>query len=137
MSWACKTDNRSLEGKFGMELEVVVHQGGTIGVGPKDKSFLVHASKSSRLVEACGNAGVDRLVLYPENLPEGFFDLSSKVAGEVLHKLRLYRVRLAVVRKPGLKLSSRFGEMLADERRYGYFGLFDSLDEAVEWLSRG
>ena len=119
-----------------MELKIVDHHGARIGIGPRGGKFLNHASKSSRLVEACGNAGVDRLALYPENLPEGFFDLSSKIAGEVLHRLRLYRVRLAVVQTPGLKLSSRFGEMLADEKRYGYFGLFDSLDEAKDWLSK-
>ena len=117
-----------------MELSVVDHFGVRIGIGPKGKKFLFHASKSAQLVEACGNAGVDRLILYPENLPEGFFDLSSKIAGEVLHRLRLYRVRLAVVLTPGLELSSRFGEMLADEKRYGYFGLFDSLDEGLDWL---
>ncbi len=117
-----------------MELKVVDYQGTRIGVGLEGERLLVRAARSSRLVEACGNAGVDRLVLYPENLPEGFFDLSSKIAGEVLHKLRLYRVRLGVVRTPGLQLSSRFGEMLADERRYGFFGLFDSLDEALDWL---
>ena len=117
-----------------MELRVVDFHGTPIGMGPEGQPFLAQAAKSSRLVEACGNAGVDRLILYPENLPEGFFDLSSKIAGEVLHKLRLYRVRLGVVRTPGLELSSRFGEMLSDERRYGYFGLFDSVDEALDWL---
>ena len=120
-----------------MEIKVVDHHGVRIGIGPAGEKLLLHASKSSRLVEACGNAGVDRLILYPENLPVGFFDLSSQVAGEVLHRLRLYKVRLAVVRTPELELSSRFGEMLTDERRYGYFGLFHSLDEAVDWLSGG
>ena len=118
-----------------MQLKVVNHHGTPIGVGPEGQPFLAQAARSSRLVEACGNAGVDRLVLYPENLPEGFFDLSSGIAGEVLHKLRIYHVRLGVVRTPELALSSRFGEVLADERRYGYFGLLDSLDEALEWLS--
>jgi len=118
-----------------MELIVVNHQDIRIGVGPEGEPFLAQAAKSSRLVEACGNAGVNRLVLYPENLPEGFFDLSSTIAGEVLHKLRIYRVRLAVVRTPAIKLSSRFGEMLSDERRYGYFGLFESFDAALDWLS--
>jgi hypothetical protein len=118
-----------------MELKVVNHHDIRIGIGPEGQPFLVQAAKSSRLVESCANAGVDHLVLYPENLPEGFFDLSSKIAGEVLNKLRIYRVRLAVVRMPGLRLSSRFGEMLADEQRYGYFGLFESLDAALDWLS--
>jgi len=91
-----------------MDLKVADRNGTLIGIGPEGEPFVVEAANSSRLVEACGNVGVDNLVLYPENLPEGFFDLSSRVAGEVLHKLRLYQVRLAAVRKPGLKLSSRF-----------------------------
>jgi len=118
-----------------MELKVVNHHDIRIGVGPEGQPFLAQAANSSRLVEACGNASVNRLILYPKNLPEGFFDLSTKIAGEVLHKLRVYRVRLGVVRTAGLVLSSRFGEMLSDERRYGYFGLFDTLDEAMDWLS--
>jgi hypothetical protein len=117
-----------------MELKVVNHQNIPVGIGPEGEPFLLKASESNRLVEACGNAGVDLLALYPENLPEGFFDLSSRVAGEVLHKLRIYRVRLAVVRTPGLKLSSRFGEMLSDEQRYGYFCLVDDLAAALNWL---
>ena len=118
-----------------MELNVYNHYNIRIGVGPQGKPFLDRADNSSRLVEACGNAGVDRLILYPENLPEGFFDLSTRVAGEVLGKLRTYHVRLAVVRTPSLKLSSRFGEMLADERRYGYFRLLEDLPAALDWLA--
>ena len=119
-----------------MELIVTDHHGISIGIGPEGEPFLVQAKNGSRLVEACANAGVDRLVLYPENLPEEFFDLSSGVAGEVLNKLRMYWVRLAVVRTPVLKLSSRFAEMLSDEWRYGYFGLLDDLPAALDWLSR-
>ena len=120
-----------------MELRVIDHRGVTIGVGLRGESLLTQASNSSRLVEACGNAMVDRIALYPENLPENFFDLSSRVAGEVLNKLRMYHVRLAVVRTPKLKLSSRFGEMLADERRYRHFDLFEDLPDALDWLSEG
>ena len=118
-----------------MELKVTDHHGTSIGIGPEGEPFLVQAKNSSRLVEACANAGVEHMILYPENLPEGFFDLSSGAAGEVLNKLRMYGVRLAVVRKPELKLSSRFGEMLSDEWRYGYFGMFDDLPAALDWLS--
>ena len=120
-----------------MELNVVVHKGVPFGLGPLGEAFLTEAENSSRLVEACGNAMVARIVLYPENLPKGFFDLSTRIAGEVLNKLRMYRIRLAVIRTPGLKLSRHFGEMLVDERRYGYFALYESLEEAMDWLSRG
>jgi hypothetical protein len=77
---------------------------------------------------------VHRLLLYPENLPANFFDLSSGEAGAVLQKLRNYHIRLAVVRTPDLQLSSRFGEMLADEMRGPYFRLFDERTDAEAWL---
>jgi hypothetical protein len=46
-------------------------------------------------------------------------------------------VRLAVVCRPGsIRFSSRFGEMLAEEHRGSYFGVFGTRDEAREWLGR-
>jgi hypothetical protein len=45
-------------------------------------------------------------------------------------------VRLAVVCPPGLvSFSSRFGEMLAEERRGRHFRLFETRDEARDWLT--
>lgn len=86
------------------------------------------------VLEACFEHGVDRVLLYGENLPEHFFDLSSGEAGAILQKLRNYHVRLAVVRSPALFLSRRFGELLADEQRGPYFRLFDERDAAQAWL---
>ena len=44
--------------------------------------------------------------------------------------------RLAVVCPPGrVRFSSRFGEMVAEERRGRYFGLFETRSVAWEWLA--
>jgi hypothetical protein len=54
----------------------------------------------------------------------------------VLQKLRNYRIRLAVVCPPGtVRFSSRFSEMLAEERRLPHFGVCDTREGAVAWLS--
>jgi hypothetical protein len=89
-----------------------------------------------RVVEECLSAGTDLALLHAANLPPAFFDLSSRVAGDVLQKIRNYRIRLAVVCPPGaVRFSSRFGEMLADERRLRHFDVFEMREEAVAWLS--
>jgi len=88
----------------------------------------------STVLEACFDNAAYRLLIYPENLTERFFDLSSGEAGEILQKLRNYHIRLAVVRTPTLRLSSRFGELLADESREPYFRLFDERSAAQDWL---
>ena len=117
-----------------MALSVIEYQGQRIGEGPIGELLLTKATESARLVEACANAGVDKIILYPENLPPKIFDLSSREAGEVLGKLRNYFIRLAVIQTPALILSSRFVEILGEERRSGFFGLFKSRNEALEWL---
>lgn len=75
-------------------------------------------------------------LLYASNLSAGFFDLSSGEAGAILQRLRNYGVRLAVVCPPGSVQFSRFGEMVAEERRRPDFGVFETRDAACEWLER-
>jgi len=84
------------------------------------------------VLEACFSARTRAALLYPENLTDRFFDLSSGEAGEILEKLRRFHVRLAIVCAPGsVTFSSRFHEILSDDLR-----LFDTRDEARHWLSR-
>jgi hypothetical protein len=103
--------------------------------GDPAEPFVPHPDEAVRIVEACFSADTDAALLYPANLPPAFFDLSSREAGEILQKLRNYRMRLAVVCAPGtVRFSSRFGELLAEERRGRHFGVFDGRAEAVAWL---
>ena len=41
--------------------------------------------------------GCDAVILYKESLPEAFFDLKTRFAGEILQKFSNYRMRLAIV----------------------------------------
>jgi hypothetical protein len=96
-----------------------------------------HVDDVAMVIEACYGNDVDRVLLYAENLPEHFFDLSSGEAGAVLQKLRNYHIRLAVVRSPTLRLSRRCGELMAEEQRGPYFRLFDTRPDAETWLCSG
>jgi hypothetical protein len=105
--------------------------------GQPDTPLLSRPDDAGRIVEACLSANTDAALLYSRNLPESFFDLSSGQAGETLQKLRNYRVRLAVVCPPGtVRFSTRFPDMLAEERRGRYFSIFATRAEAVQWLGR-
>jgi uncharacterized protein DUF4180 len=116
-------------------LRVVEENGVKVAEGEPDKPFLVAAQDGSRVIEACFSNGTRRALLYPANLPPDFFDLSSGAAGAILQKLRNYGIRLAVVCPPGsVTFSSRFGEMLAEERRGIHFGVFETRDGARAWL---
>jgi hypothetical protein len=117
-----------------MELAVREMQGQRFVEGVPGKTFLERGDDVGRVLEVCFEHEVGRVLLYSENLPKSFFDLSSGDAGTILQKLRNYHVRLAVVRAPTLQLSRRFSELLIDEQHGLDFRLFDTGIEAQHWL---
>ena len=120
-----------------MDLLVVEESGIRVLEGQPDRRLMSDVEDVGRVIEACLSDGVDSALLYSDNLTEGFFDLSSGQAGAILQKLRNYRVRLAVVCPPGrVQFSSRFGEVVAEERHRGYFGVFETREAALDWLGR-
>ena len=106
--------------------------------GPPGTPLLARAADADRVLEACFASGARAALLYAENLPPAFFDLSSGEAGAVLQRLRNYGVRLAVVAPPGAVRPSRhFGDMAGEERRRGHLALCDTADAARAWLAGG
>ena len=90
------------------------------------------------LVEACANYETRRVLLYAEtrSVTPAFFDLSSREAGEILGKLRNYRVRLAVVYDPATThFSTRWPDLMLEENRLPYFHLFEDSAAALAWIS--
>jgi len=120
-----------------VELAVIEEEGVRVVEGVPDEPFMSRVDDVNRLVEACLSNKTALALLYAGNLTRAFFDLSSGEAGTVLQKLRTYRVRLAVVCPPGsVRFSTRFGEMLAEERLRPHFGVFETRRDAREWLRR-
>lgn len=114
------------------ELKLVEENGVSAVEGEVGRSFLSTVDDARRIVEAVYYHRVDAALLYPENMPDGFFDLSTGRAGAILQYLRNYRIRLAIV--GSTEVSSRFGEMVAEERKGRDFGMFDTRAEALDWL---
>jgi hypothetical protein len=118
-----------------MELTLIDESGVRVVEGVAGEAFMSSVQDIDRVIEACFSDGANAALLYAANLPPAFFDLSSGEAGAILQKLRNYRIRLAVVCPAGsVQFSSRFGEMLADERRGPHFRLFETRHAASEWL---
>ncbi|WP_437826930.1 DUF4180 domain-containing protein [Sorangium sp. So ce1153] len=118
-----------------MELKVVDEGGVQFVEGAPGQALMSSVRDVDRVLEACWSDRVECALLYAANLTPTFFDLSSGEAGAMLQKLRNYRIRLAVVCPPGgVGFSSRFGEMVAEERRGRDFGVFDTREAAVAWI---
>jgi hypothetical protein len=105
--------------------------------GRPGEPYMRRADDVTALIGECFSAHSRWALLYPENLPPAFFNVSSQEAGTILQKLRNYGVRLAVVaQRDSVPASSRFHELMAAEQRDGAFGLFETREAAVAWLAR-
>ena len=119
----------------GMEFEVIQHNGTKVVEAIPDGASILVGNNVLDAISACGENKTDRLLDHVASLPVRFFDLKSGEAGEMLQKLRNYRVGLAVV--GGLAeaaASQRFSEMMIEENRQRWFHMFATSDAAVGWL---
>lgn len=90
-------------------------------------------------VDLLGNAeymGAKRIVVHQTQLHPDFFELKTRLAGEILQKFSNYRMQLAIVGAfealPGRSLR----DFIYESNRQGRILFVDSLEEAIEKLSR-
>jgi hypothetical protein len=98
-------------------------------------SPLSSASQALDLISLCAEHGTDRLLLDTPVLPEAFFELQTRFAGEFMQKLQNYQLRAALVISPDRSYSDRFNEWLLEAKRGRTGRLFTSRGAALEWLA--
>lgn len=130
-----KSDHSGMESDFALTCLDLAGQ--RIAIGPPGQPLMRTADDVMRVLEGCMECEAQRVLLFAENLPPGFADLSTGVAGHILLKLQLYRVRLAVV----LPLettphSEHFAAMVREANRGHDFHVASTRAEAEAWLAR-
>lgn len=102
--------------------------------GSAGKPLIRNTGEINDLLSSLYNANTDKVLLHSPNLPESFFDVSSKVAGDILQKFSNYNVRAAIVMDNNTQTSSKFDELRTDLNTGGRIHFFDTRDEAISWL---
>ncbi|MCB9137586.1 MAG: DUF4180 domain-containing protein [Caldilineaceae bacterium] len=64
-----------------------------------------------------------------------FVDLNTGLAGELLHKLSTYRMRMAGVVPTPADLPQRFQEFMRESNRGRQFRFFPTREAAIDWLA--
>jgi hypothetical protein len=97
---------------------------------PANGAFDPHA-----VFAACIENGADTLLFDAGALPPVFFDLSSGVAGDLLHRLSVYRMRMAAVVPDPSVHSLRFQEFMLEANKGRAYRFFPHRDDAIRWLA--
>ena len=98
---------------------------------PEQNSVFTNAND---LIALCYEQDAGCMLLYAHHLPPEFFDLSSRVAGEILQKLSNYRVKAAIIMEKDTKTSTLFPQLAGEMNKSGAIRFFETREEALAWL---
>ncbi len=79
---------------------------------------------------------ISHIVVYEENITPDFFDLKTKLAGDILQKFSNYRVRLAVVGNFAKYTKQSMIDFIYESNKQGLINFVPDLATALEKFSR-
>ena len=80
--------------------------------------------------------GCGKIVIREQHLVPEFFDLKSRMAGEILQKFSTYRVQLAIVGDFSKYQSKSLKDFMFESNKIGHVLFVDSLETALAGLTR-
>ncbi len=86
------------------------------------------------LVAACGEYRTGLLLLNRSNLNEDFFDLSTRLAGNIFLKFNNYWIKAAAIVPEKDQLQGHFKELMVELNRGREFRIFSDRQSAMDWL---
>jgi hypothetical protein len=79
----------------------------------------------------------DRIIIHERSLHVDFFDLKTRIAGEVLQKFSNYRVKLAIVGDFDKYQSKSLQDFIFESNKSNYVFFTDSINSAIQSLEKG
>ena len=79
--------------------------------------------------------GANSFILQLQDLPDDFFDLKNKLAGDVFQKFVNYRFPVAFVIPEKHGLGDRVTELMIDHKNHPFVRFYGTKSLAEEWLA--
>ncbi|MGI9579785.1 DUF4180 domain-containing protein [Chryseobacterium sp. RRHN12] len=80
--------------------------------------------------------GFDKVILYEKNITPEFFDLKTKIAGEILQKFSNYRIGLAIVGDFSKYESKSIKDFIFESNKTRHVNFVALLEDALKKLSQ-
>ncbi|MDL2206821.1 DUF4180 domain-containing protein [Eubacteriales bacterium OttesenSCG-928-N13] len=86
------------------------------------------------LISLCFEQQVNDILIPNECISDAFITLSTRLAGTILQKTVNYHIRVAAVIDEA-RFNPRFAEFAMESNKANEFRVFQSRDQAAEWLA--
>jgi hypothetical protein len=115
-----------------MEIKIVDHKGINVAEVISDSVVIKTTQDALDLMADCGYQGADRIIIHERNLNPEFFDLKTKLAGDILQKFSTYRTRLAIIGTFSKYPSRSLRDFIYESNKSGQILFLENEEEAID-----
>lgn len=120
-----------------MKITTVNKNGVDIAIVTSDELLITDVQSALDLIATVGyETGTDRIILDKSVIGEQFFDLSTRIAGEILQKFINYQIKLAIVGDFSTYQSKSLNDFIYESNNGRELFFLIDKDQAVEKLSK-
>ncbi|MCK9393315.1 MAG: DUF4180 domain-containing protein [Candidatus Paceibacterota bacterium] len=88
------------------------------------------------LMAKCMPSRTTRVIVNEKNIIPEFFDLKTKIAGEILQKFATYRFKIAIVGDFSKYESNALKDFIYESNKHGEINFVGTVEEGMEKLAR-
>jgi hypothetical protein len=103
----------------------------------KEEKFIIsQAQDALDLMADVGVNGCNRIILQEMNFHPDFFDLKTRLAGEILQKFSNYHVKLAIIGDFSKYTSKSMQDFIRESNKGNTVYFLETIDSAISKLSK-
>ena len=118
-----------------MQIQIIEINNQQIAEVISDKIIFENAQDAVDLLGNLYFQGINKVILYEKNIAKDFFDLKTKLAGEILQKFSNYRVRLIIVGNFENIKGKSLNDFIFESNNGRQVNFLKSREEAIERIS--
>lgn len=119
-----------------MEIKITKSNGKSIAIVTASNIIIGCIQDAVDIIGNCYYQGADGIILHQHSIDKRFFDLKTRLAGEVLQKFSTYKMRLAIVGDFTEYTSSSLNDFIFESNKVGQINFVNTIEEAKEKLEK-
>ncbi len=119
-----------------MNIEIFEINGVCLAEITSDNIVLGNTQDAVDLIANCSYQGAAGIIVKEEHVNNAFFNLKTKVAGDMLQKFSTYQSRLAIVGDFKKFTSSSFNDFMRESNKMGRINFVSTMEEARLCLTK-
>ncbi|MEZ4722230.1 MAG: DUF4180 domain-containing protein [Flavobacteriales bacterium] len=118
-----------------MEIKITEHNGVYIAEVISDQVEVSSGQDALDIMMSCAYQGAEHIIWHQRNIHPDFFDLKTRLAGEVLQKASNYRIRLAIIGHFDDLSNKSLRDFILESNRMGRVVFVSNVDSATRMLA--